>query len=200
LPAHFIFMTRQGEFETVVLPHVAGLARVARRLTLDASMAEDLVQETLMLAWRSFHQFEAGSNLRAWLFRILMNAHYGRGRKLKREPKAHSLDERDAAQPGVPGYSNGERDLPVVLPRVLDSLGVRQGMDRLSEEHRAVLMLGVVEGLSCREMSDVLNVPIGTVMSRISRARLALREQLEVKTKARHADVIEIHTRRLREV
>jgi RNA polymerase sigma-70 factor, ECF subfamily len=185
-------MTRQGEFEHAVLPHVAGLARVARRLTLDGALAEDLMQDTLMLAWRSFHQFESGSNLRAWLFRILMNAHYGRGRKLKRQPQTNSLDERES--------SAEDRDLPVVPPRILDSLGVRQGLDRLSEEHRAVLMLGVVEGLSCREMADVLEIPIGTVMSRISRARLALREQLEMKPQAKQADVIEIQTRRLREV
>ena len=190
-------MSRQGEFESIVLPQVAGLARVARRLTLDGSVAEDLVQDTLMLAWRSFHQFQSGSNLRAWLFRILMNAHYGRGRKLKREPQARSLDEREAAHPNFP---NEDRDLPVVLPRILDSLSVRQGLDRLSEEHRAVLMLGVVEGLSCREMADVLEVPIGTVMSRISRARLALREQLEMRSQVKNPDVIEIHTRRLREV
>jgi RNA polymerase sigma-70 factor (ECF subfamily) len=120
-----------------------------------------------------------------------MNAHYGRGRKLKRQPQTHSFEEQATGE---------ERELPVVVPRILDSLGVRQGLDRLTEEHRAVLMLGVVEGLSCREMAAVLDVPIGTVMSRISRARRALREQLETRAAPARPEVVDIGARRLREV
>jgi len=183
-------MPSQVEFESAVMPHVAGLARVARRLTLNAAVAEDLVQETLLLSWRSFHQFQAGSNLRAWLFRILMNAHYGQGRKLQRVPSISSLSGSDAGE---------DRLVPADDPQILDAIGVRQALDRLSEEHRAVLMLGVVEGLTCREMADVLGIPMGTVMSRISRARQALREQLELPAAADvQTQIPGVNTRRRR--
>ncbi|HKW87849.1 MAG TPA: sigma-70 family RNA polymerase sigma factor [Candidatus Acidoferrales bacterium] len=169
---------RQDEFEQVALPHSASLLRVAFRLTADSAAAEDLVQETFLLAWRSFHQFQRGTNARAWLFRILFNAFYGHGRKLRGVPPLVSLDAPDAdAQPA------GSAALPLA-----DLAEVSQALGRLSAEHRTVLLLGVVEGFTCRDISGILRVPIGTVMSRLSRARQALRTQLApVVTKSRAA-------------
>ena len=168
---------RQDEFEQVALPHSGSLLRVASRLTLDSFAAEDLVQETFLLAWRSFHQFESGTNARAWLFRILFNAFYGQGRKLRGVPPLVSIDAPD---------SDSEPAATAHLP--LDDLAeVSQALSRLSQEHRAVLMLGVVEGFTCQEISGILRAPIGTVMSRLSRARQALRAQLapaELKSRA----------------
>lgn len=159
---------RQHEFESDAVPHSQSLLRVARRLTFDPAMAEDLVQETLLRAWRSFDQFEPGTNARAWLFQILFNVFYAQGRKTRSAPLLVPL------QP-----SGGEAS-----PRdgthfsALDSAILSTALDELSNEHRAVILLAVIEGFTCREVAGILSLPIGTVMSRLSRARQALRESL----------------------
>ena len=141
------------------MPHLASLLRVARRLTLEPSSAEDLVQETMLLAWRGFRTFEPGSNARAWLFRILMNIFHARGRKAMRKPielpNARATD-----------------------PRLQEAVEIAEALDTLSVEQRSVFLLSVVEGFTSREVSDILGVPAGTVMSRLSRAREGLRKSL----------------------
>jgi RNA polymerase sigma-70 factor, ECF subfamily len=150
------------------MPHSASLLRVARRLSSDPSSAEDLVQETFFRAWRSFDQFQTGTNMRAWLFRILFNAFYARGRQIGAGPVLVSLD--------APGH---EIELPGRTEMsVVDAAEVADALGELSDEHRTVLLLAIVEGFTCREMAEILSVPIGTVMSRLSRARSALRERL----------------------
>jgi RNA polymerase sigma-70 factor (ECF subfamily) len=139
------------------MPHLAALLRVARRLTLDPSISEDLVQETMLLAWRGFHRFQTGTNARAWLFRILLNAFYGQGRKASRVPVPVSA---------------------VVDPRLQEAVEIAEALEALPIEQRSVLLLCVVEGFTCREAAGILNVPIGTVMSRLSRARQELRKTL----------------------
>jgi len=143
-----------------MMPHAQGLLRFALRLRLPRPTAEDLVQETLLRAWRAFSQFETGTNSRAWLFRILLNAFYEQGRRLKTSPETVPMKER------------GESS------QVLEQLEVRQAMDALPEEQRTALMLSVVEGFTSSETAQILSVPIGTVMSRVSRARQSLREKL----------------------
>ena len=142
-----------------MMPEAARLLRFARRLHV--SSAEDLVQETLLRAWRGFRQFQEGTNARAWLFRILVNVHYERHRKARPE---------EVLTPEV-----GED------PRVQESLETQQALNALPEDHRAVLLLNVVEGFTCQEVAEILTVPIGTVMSRLSRARQAMREALREK-------------------
>lgn len=152
---------RQEEFERIAIPHTRALLRVARRLTRRSSAAEDLVQETLLLAWRGFHQFRPDTNIRAWLFRILFNTFYGQGRRLSATlvPLSPVMAARS--------------------PNPDDAIEVTRALDGLERDHRSVLMLGVVEGFSCREMAEILEVPIGTVMSRLSRAREALRQGIK---------------------
>lgn len=154
--------SREQEFGEVALPQARNLLRFARRLTSDAGAAEDLVQETLMRAWRGFDQFRGGTNARAWLFRILLNTFYGQGRKgrLTLVP----LGETDRAG------SNGNH----VAFEITDAL------EKLPVDQRTVLMLGAVEGFTCREISEMLRIPMGTVMSRLSRARQAMRLQLDL--------------------
>jgi RNA polymerase sigma-70 factor (ECF subfamily) len=152
---------RQQEFEEIALCHSQSLLRVARRLT-SASAAGDLVQDCLLLAWRNFHQFERGTNARAWLFRILFNAFYGEGRKLRRMPEIVPLTAR----------------LCTATPLFGDAVELSRALDTLPVDQRAVLMLGVVEGFTCNEIASILSVPVGTVMSRLSRARHAMREKL----------------------
>ena len=88
---------RQDEFEQIAMPHSRSLLRVARRLSSDGAAAEDLVQETLLRAWRSFDQFQTGTNARAWLFRIMFNAFYARGRQARSAPVLVSLEAPDRA-------------------------------------------------------------------------------------------------------
>ncbi len=144
------------------MPHARSLLRVARRLTSESARAEDLVQETMLLAWRGFHQFRAGTNARAWLFRIMFNAHYAQGRK-NRGGALVLAEMRDIAE----------------NPAAQERAEMAEALDSLAEEHRSVLLLGAVEGFTCREMAEILNIPLGTVMSRLSRAREALRARLE---------------------
>jgi RNA polymerase sigma-70 factor (ECF subfamily) len=154
--------SREQEFGEVALPQARNLLRFARRLTSDAAAAEDLVQETLMRAWRGFDQFRGGTNARAWLFRILLNTFYGQARKgrLTLVP----LGETDKA--GFAGNSS--------------SFEITDALAKLPVEQRTVLMLGAVEGFTCREVAEMLNIPMGTVMSRLSRARQAMRVQLDM--------------------
>jgi RNA polymerase sigma-70 factor (ECF subfamily) len=144
------------------MPEARGLLRFARRLTGDTSSAEDLAQETLLKAWRSFHQFQRGTSARAWLYRILINAFYGQGRKIRAAPAMVPLEGQ------IPGGAN----------QVVEKMEVAEALDSLPSEHRTVLLLGVVEGFSCREIAEILSVPMGTVMSRLSRARQSMREKL----------------------
>src|SRR5262249_32819936 len=105
-------------------------------------------------------QFRAGTNMRAWLFRIMMNAFHAHGRKAR--PPLVPLAGHDLASEA----------------KVVSGSEVNQALDALAVEHRTVLLLGVVEGFTCQEMSEILGVPMGTVMSRLSRGREALRERL----------------------
>ena len=112
------------------MPHTRSLLRVARRLTSDTTSADDLVQETLLLAWRGFHQFRAESNARAWLFRILVNEFRARARKLRSSPPIHPLA--------------AEVDAPARSPRIENDIDMAHALDSLSVEHRTVLMLGAM--------------------------------------------------------
>lgn len=163
---------RQADFERQAMPHSPSLLRAARRLSFDAVLAEDLTQEALLKAWRSFDQFEQGSNIRAWLFRILFNTYYAHGRSQRARPVYFSYEAIAVSRPSVaPEPSRAEN-------HQISGLDVASALAALSEEHRTVLSLVVMEGFTCREASEILSLPMGTVMSRIARAREALREFL----------------------
>lgn len=144
------------------MPHTRSLLRVARRLTSERDAAEDLVQETMLAAWRGFHQFRSGTNARAWLFRILINAVHGRGRKLRATPAMSPIVEHDFPMEAA-GSAPAE---------------VAQAFEELSPEQKEVLLLGLVEGFTGQEIAGILSIPIGTVMSRMSRGREVLRQAL----------------------
>lgn len=146
------------------MPHIPALLRVARRLTPDGASAEDLVQQTMLLAWRGFRRFEPETNARAWLFRILLNAYRGESRK--------------AARPVEPLQESAVR------PGYQESAEVGEALEALPVEQRTVLLLFVIEGFTCSEIASILDVPIGTVMSRLSRAREELRKHLAPLGKA----------------
>lgn len=154
---------RQTEFERTAIPHLASLLRFASRLAPDSAAAHDLVQETYLRAWRAFDQLKTDSNVRAWLFRILINTSYSANRK---------------AMPTVPLADLAEFSEPSRGNSIEESLEVLEALDALTNDHKQVIILTVMEGFTCREASEILGVPQGTVMSRLSRAREALREAL----------------------
>jgi RNA polymerase sigma-70 factor, ECF subfamily len=154
---------RRFEFENLALPHAAGLLRYALYLERGRARAEDLVQETLLSAWRNFHQFERGTNCKAWLFRILKNLHYKETRRTGRQPEIPL----EGQEPGV-----------AAAEKISATQEMQEAFARLTPEHREVLELAVVEGFAIREIAELLQIPQGTVMSRLTRARTSLRAAL----------------------
>jgi len=159
---------RRNDFDRAALVHLAELLRVAIRVSGDRAAGEDLVQETYLQAWRSFDRFEPGTNCRAWLYKILFYVHWQRRRKITREPRLLELD--DTVE------STLRFDPPT--PDGLTAGAVKAAFDRLPEPYRTVVMLTDVEELTYREAASALGVPIGTVMSRVSRGRRLLRQEL----------------------
>lgn len=152
--------TQPDDFETLVIPHTASLLRFARRLCQDSAAAEDLVQEALLRAWRNYSQLRTASNHRAWIFRILLNSWHSEGRRRKARPEPVPLNEA----------------LPQAAMGIDEATEIQQALSFLPEAQREVLLLAVVEGFTCREIGEMLGVPLGTVMSRLGRARIAMRD------------------------
>jgi RNA polymerase sigma-70 factor (ECF subfamily) len=166
-------------FEREALPLLPGLYSAAHRLTRNSADAEDLVQETFLRAYRGFHQFQEGTNLKAWLYRILTNTFINSYRKRQREPQTISDD-------GIEDwylYSRmaSEGLEPSAEASVIDSLPdeeVQEALSSLPEQFRIAVLLADVEGFSYKEIADIMDVPIGTVMSRLHRGRKALEKRL----------------------
>jgi RNA polymerase sigma-70 factor (ECF subfamily) len=156
----------QEQFELLAMPHAHALLRVATRLTGDRARAEDAVQDTLLLAWRSFHQFDIHTNCKAWLFRIMLNVLYKGQRQVRARPREIPLKDSFVASPDG------------AVPESLRRSEILSALDSLTEDYRTVLLLAIVEGFTCKEIAAMLNIPIGTVMSRLSRARAVLRDLL----------------------
>lgn len=150
-------------FRQKVEAAIPALRRYARALTRDADVADDLVQDTLVRALRSEHLFE-GDEIRSWLYTILTNLNRNRLRSLARRPVLSPIEENDL--PDLAGPDAGGRD-------------IERALALLVEDQRTVLLLVVLEGLSYREVAEVQGVPIGTVMSRLARARSQIKTYLE---------------------
>ena len=159
---------RTEEFERAALPVLPDLYRTAARLLGDRAKAEDVVQDVYLQAWKSFDRFQPGTNCRAWLFKILIHTlqHFRRKWLNPREAKE---SEEILAQAAAPG--------PPVPERVTDA-EILRALDDILPDFRAVVLLADVEEFSYKEIAGMLNVPIGTVMSRLSRGRKLLRERL----------------------
>ncbi len=153
---------------TQIESEIPRLRRYARYLTRDADQADDLVQEALMRSIAKIHTWQPGTNLRAWLFVILRNAYISEVRRANRAPTDSAVAE---DHPGLAVAGGHETRIALVE--------LRQAFDTLSAEHREVLHLVAVEGLKYEEAAEVLEIPVGTVRSRLSRARTALRLRLE---------------------
>jgi RNA polymerase sigma-70 factor (ECF subfamily) len=166
---------RKAEFERLLRPQVDALYRTALRMTGQDAAAQDLLQEASLNAWRGFGNFEAGSNFRAWIFRILTNAFINRYRKEGRAPTATDFaDVEPAAPEETPTLSAEDVD------RLADQLGdeAAKALSHVPPEFRVVFLLSTFEDMSYKEIASVLEIPVGTVMSRLFRARSILREEL----------------------
>jgi len=162
------------EFAQAALSHIDSLYGTALRLTRRAPDAEDLVQDTYLKAFRSAHQFEAGTNLKAWLFTILHNTF----RNVRRHDGRNPVDvDSDAVEQAV-GDGPASHSPEEILSRATLDADLQGALDALPDAFREAVWLRDVEELSYAEMAKVLDVPIGTVMSRISRGRRALSDGL----------------------
>ena len=171
---------RGWDFEAAAIPYLDALYNMAFRLTRNAEDAEDLIQETYFKAYKHYDKFEAGTNLKAWLFRIMENTFInGYRKKLSQPPQSAFSEIEDAfeslVEPG-PGQQskNPEQEF---LAKVLDE-DVQLALDALREDYRMVILLVDLEGFSYKEAASILEVPVGTVMSRLYRGRRMLEHVL----------------------
>ena len=160
---------RVEDFEAAAMPHFFDLFRTARLLAQDSAEAEDLVQEVYLQAWKSFHRFEMGTNCRAWLFKILFHRlHHFRRRWVKaaKEEAFESPEEQASVAAETP------------VPQEIRDRDVLNALEKVPVQFREVVLLADVQDFSYIEIAETMKLPLGTVMSRLSRGRKLLRQEL----------------------
>jgi len=172
---------KRADFEAIALPHVDSLYGGAFRLTRNPRDAEDLVQDTILRAYRFWDSFQPGSNCRAWMYKILTNTFINHYQKRKRRREV--LDRATAEQEATDGVLIQERSLSQRTPQdvLVDSSlseDVERALNALPSDFRLAVVLCDVEGFSYKEIADIMECPVGTVMSRLYRGRRLLRKSL----------------------
>lgn len=169
-------------FESLVGRHLDGLYGTALRLTRNRTTAEDLIQDTFLKAWRSFHTFQEGTNARAWLYKILMNAYIDSYRRAARAPEM--VDQEDVGDFYLYAKAQDSEELKragdpeeILLSKIMDA-DVKEALEQVPEPFRAAVILADLQDFSYREIADILDIPIGTVMSRLYRGRRHLQRLL----------------------
>jgi RNA polymerase sigma-70 factor (ECF subfamily) len=158
----------EERFETEAMPHLNDLFRTALRMTGDRGHAEDVVQEVYLQAWRSFEHFEAGTNCRAWLYKILFHCVSHHRRKWFRFPLLKENEE----------FLEANLVQPAAVEQEITDGEILAALDEIPSEFRSVVLLVDVEEFAYKEVAEILSIPIGTVMSRLSRGRGLLRKHL----------------------
>ena len=177
---------RRTRFEAEVLPHLDAMHRTAIRLTRNPSDADDLVQDAVIKAYRFFDSYEAGTNIRAWLLKILSNVFFSKYRRNVLEGNVATLAASDPVSDGWMSAAsmNPSREPERLVERPILESAVARVLDDIPEDFRTVLVLVDVEGLTYREVAEAMGCPIGTVMSRLHRARRAVAQRLGVQVDA----------------
>jgi RNA polymerase sigma-70 factor (ECF subfamily) len=175
-------MADQATFADVAMEHMPALYTAALRMTRNPSDAEDLVQETYLKAYRGFGGFQEGTNLKAWLYRILTNTFINSYRAKKRRPEQSDIEDVEDLYlyrrlGGLEAAAAGRSAEEEVLDHITDS-EVKEAIESLPEQFRMAVLLADVEGFAYKEIADILDIPIGTVMSRLHRGRRALQKAL----------------------
>jgi RNA polymerase sigma-70 factor, ECF subfamily len=172
----------RSEFVEQAMPYMSALYAAALRMTRNAAEAEDLVQETYLRAYRGFEGFQQGTNLKAWLYRILTNTYINMYRAKKRRPEQSELDDVEDLYlyrrlGGLEAAAAGRSAEDELLDYFTEH-EVATAVEELPEQFRIAVLLADVEGFSYKEIAEILDIPIGTVMSRLHRGRKSLQKKL----------------------
>jgi RNA polymerase sigma-70 factor, ECF subfamily len=175
-------MADQVRFAELAMPYMSALYSAALRMTRNPADAEDLVQETYLRAYRGFGGFREGTNLKAWLYKILTNTFINTYRARKRRPEEIDLDDNEdfflfRRLGGLEAANASRTPESEVLDDIPDEV-VKQALEALPEQFRMAVLLADVEGFSYKEIAEIMDVPIGTVMSRLHRGRKQLQKSL----------------------
>jgi RNA polymerase sigma-70 factor (ECF subfamily) len=170
---------KQEDFEEEIVPHLDAMYNFALRLTSDPSNAEDLVQDTIVKAFRFFSSYEKGTNAKAWLFRILKNSYINNYRKQSKQPNQVDYDEVSEFYETIRADRTDTSDLEDKMFRELVDDDISQALEELPEDFRTVVLLCDVEDFTYEEIANMLDVPIGTIRSRLHRGRNLLKAQLK---------------------
>jgi RNA polymerase sigma-70 factor (ECF subfamily) len=172
----------QADFSKLAMEYMGSLYSAALRMTRNPADAEDLVQETYLKAYRAFGSFKEGTNLKAWLYRILTNTFINSYRARKRRPEQTDIDDVEDLYlyrrlGGLEAVAAGRSAEEEVLEHFTEG-DVKAAVEALPEQFRMAVLLADVEGFSYKEIADILDIPIGTVMSRLHRGRKSLQKTL----------------------
>jgi len=175
-------MADQAHFADLAMEHMPSLYSAALRMTRNPADAEDLVQETYLKAYRAFARFEEGTNLKAWLYKILTNTFINSYRAKKRRPEQTELDDTEdfylyRRLGGLEAAAAERTPESQVLESIPEPV-VKEALESLPEQFRMAVLLADVEGFSYKEIAEIMDVPIGTVMSRLHRGRKQLQSRL----------------------
>jgi len=169
---------KHKDFDEEIIPHMDALYNFALRLTTDPNDAEDLVQDTIVKAYRFFSSYEKGTNAKAWMFRILKNSFINNYRKTSKKPSQVDYDEVSSYYESIRAERTETSDLENLMFREMMDDDLSNALTRLPEDFRTVVLLCDVDGYTYEEIANMLDVPIGTIRSRLHRGRNLLKTEL----------------------
>jgi len=166
-------LNKQKEFEELALPYMDSFYSSALRMTRNEAEAEDLLQDAYLRAYRFFDKFQKGTNFRAWLFKIIRNVYINKYRKDAKVPQMMDVSDAEA----IGSLSDTDTPENIIFDKLLDD-DLTKALDALPDDFKMTLIMSDLEGFSYKEISEILDCPIGTVMSRLHRGRKILRHIL----------------------
>ncbi|MDI6400501.1 sigma-70 family RNA polymerase sigma factor [Balneolaceae bacterium ANBcel3] len=169
---------KQNDFDEEILPHLDALYGFARKLTSSEADAEDLVQDTIVKAYRFFNSYEKGTNAKGWLFRIMKNSYINLYRKVSKQPAKVDYDEIEPFYESIRSEQSNTTDMESTMFGSMMGDEITEALTRIPEDFRTVVLLCDVEGFSYEEIANMLDVPIGTIRSRLHRGRNLLKDML----------------------